>query len=239
MSALKSMTSKFKGKCFECGSPILAGWPILWSKTTGAKHAVCPPAGEAVKATDRPKTTPTTELGDFTAVYEMFASAAKTNKFPKITINADGFEFYLYVSGPQAKISGVINVKGKGWGGTWYGRITEAGTWTHRTSVDERMADALSKLAMDPVATVAAYGKLCGKCVFCNSTLSDEKSVDVGYGPVCAKKWGLPHGKKAKANRFKVADAKISADAEKAKATGSKIFESYEAAESFPVIKSK
>lgn len=194
---MKEMLAKFKGKCFECGYAVFAGEKILWSKATGAKHADCTKAACSVKPESKPRETPTTELGDFTAVYEMFASAAKTNKFPKITIDADGFEFYLYVSGPQAKISGVINVKGKGWGGIWYGRITEAGTWTHRTAVDERMADALSKLAFDPVGTVAAYGKLSGRCCFCAIELTAGVSVDVGYGPVCAKKWGLPHGKKA------------------------------------------
>ena len=221
---MKSMTSKFKGKCFECGCVILAGWPILWSKATGAKHKVCPPAGSVLAAPE--KTLPhvhVTELGDFTEVYAMFASAAKTNKSPKISINADGFEFYLYVSGPQAKTSGVINVKGRqdnGWGGKWFGRIAETGTWRHRGEVDERMADALSKLQMDPVGTVAEFGKLGGRCCFCNSSLSDLKSTDVGYGPICAQKWGLPWGKKAKPSSYAIAEAKISALVAEAKKSG-------------------
>ncbi len=196
MSALKSMTSKFKGKCFECSSPILPSWPILWSKETGAKHKVCPAVGTEIlqKALNKPKSQNVTQLGDFTEVYAMFASAAKTNKVPKIKINADGFEFYLYVSGFKSAHPCEINVKSKGWGGEWYGRITEAGAWTHRGEVDERMADALSKLQMDPVVAVAEFGKLCGRCCFCNSGLSDLKSVDVGYGPICAQKWGLPWG---------------------------------------------
>ena len=216
---MTKMTSKFKGTCFECAGVIDAGTKIEWSKATGAKHADCTsvPAPAAVQ----PQTIPTTELGDFTAVYEMFASAAKTNKFPKITIEADGFEFYLYVSGPQAKISGVINVKSKGYGGTWYGRITEAGTWTHRDNVDERMADALSKLQMDPVAALTTFGKLSGRCCFCNIELTDEKSTSMGYGPICAKKWMLPWGKTAKAaSQYHVADAKIEAAIVKAAQTG-------------------
>ncbi len=210
MTALKSMISKYNGKCFRCDSKILAGSQIEWSKETGAKHKVCPAAGTAEAAPV--KQTYTTELGDYTAVYAMFESAGKTSKFPKITINADGFEFYLYMSTMVSKVPGVINVKKKGGGYghlDWFGRITTEGTWTHRAGVDERRADALSRLQMDPVAAVAEFGKLCGRCCFCNSSLSDLKSVDVGYGPICAKKWGLPHGKKAKPSKIKVADAQI------------------------------
>lgn len=45
----------------------------------------------------------------------------------------------------------------------------------------------------------ALHGKMTGKCCFCNSPLIDQKSTDVGYGPVCAKHYGLPHGKMDKA----------------------------------------
>lgn len=31
------------------------------------------------------------------------------------------------------------------------------------------------------------------RCSFCGLALTDEGSVEVGYGPVCAKRWGLPH----------------------------------------------
>ncbi len=223
MGTLTAMTSKFNGKCFRCSSRILAGSPILWSKQTGAKHNVCPPAGTAEAVVAKPKRIPTTELGDFTAVYLMFESAAKTNKFPKISISADGFEFLLYVSGPKAKIAGVINVRGGGGyaNAPWYGRITQDGTWTHKAGVDERMADALCKLQLDPVTAVATFGKLSGRCCFCNIELTTDNSLAAGYGPICAKKWCLPWGKKAKASKFQVADAKIEAAVIKAATTGS------------------
>lgn len=40
----------------------------------------------------------------------------------------------------------------------------------------------------------AAFGHQFGMCVFCGRTLTDEDSVEVGYGPVCAENNGLPHG---------------------------------------------
>jgi len=43
----------------------------------------------------------------------------------------------------------------------------------------------------------ARFGHEHSRCVFCSHNLSDEKdgrSVDVGYGPICADKYGLPWG---------------------------------------------
>jgi hypothetical protein len=43
----------------------------------------------------------------------------------------------------------------------------------------------------------ARFGKLWGSCVFCSRLLTDERSVSVGYGPVCAEHNGLPWGETA------------------------------------------
>lgn len=37
-----TMTSKYGGKCIECGQGINKGDNILWTKTLGAKHETCP-----------------------------------------------------------------------------------------------------------------------------------------------------------------------------------------------------
>ena len=43
-------------------------------------------------------------------------------------------------------------------------------------------------------AVAAAYGQTHGHCMFCALELTDERSVDVGYGPTCASKRNLPWG---------------------------------------------
>lgn len=58
----------------------------------------------------------------------------------------------------------------------------------------ELVIDLLEKLAADPAAVTAANGKAMGSCCYCKLPLSDPKSLDKGYGPVCAKNWGLPWG---------------------------------------------
>jgi len=45
----------------------------------------------------------------------------------------------------------------------------------------------------------AKFGRLWGSCVFCSRMLTDERSVAVGYGPVCAEHNGLPWGEVARA----------------------------------------
>ena len=196
---MKIMTAKYKGKCYACDVRIKVGDTIEWGAVVGSKHVDCAAAVGQQNEADKRKAGSITQLGDFTGVYALFEKAAKGGKWPRITINADGFEFYLYVSGQKAMIPGMINVKRNGDNGIfdWFGRITPDGAWDQRhKEVDERMADALSRLAMDPVGTAAMYGRLSGKCCFCKKQLTDAPSVDAGYGPVCAKRWGLAWGGK-------------------------------------------
>lgn len=198
---MKIMTAKYKGKCYACDVRIKPGDAIEYHGVTGSKHVDCPSACAQKVIADLRKSRSITQLGDFGDVYALFEIAAKGGKWPRITINADGFEFFLYVSGPQAMIPNVINVKTRDEGDSpktgWYGRITIDGAWDQRhKEVDERMADALSRLAMDPVGTVAMYGRTSGKCCFCKKQLTNAPSVDAGYGPACAKRWGLAWGGK-------------------------------------------
>lgn len=46
----------------------------------------------------------------------------------------------------------------------------------------------------NPAAVAAQYGHETGNCSFCSKELTDNRSVSVGYGPICAEKYGLPWG---------------------------------------------
>lgn len=63
--------------------------------------------------------------------------------------------------------------------------------------------ELLDKLAADPVGFLAQVGKDMDGCCFCNSALTDPRSKEVGYGPVCAANWGLPWGKTNGDQNFK------------------------------------
>lgn len=77
----------------------------------------------------------------------------------------------------------------------WYGYVVEGGNLILSKHIDpERKAKVLKVMMAykaDPVGTVASYGHQTGRCSFCHKTLTDPQSVAAGYGPVCAKKYGL------------------------------------------------
>jgi hypothetical protein len=59
-----------------------------------------------------------------------------------------------------------------------------------RDCTDE-VVELLRKLAADPHRVAAEYGNRFSECCFCGLPLKDDRSVAAGYGPVCAKNYGL------------------------------------------------
>lgn len=76
----------------------------------------------------------------------------------------------------------------------FYGRVQPNGDWDPPRNTPGEVIDALREYNADPAAYAAAYGQEIGSCCFCNRLLTHGDSVTVGYGPVCADKYGLPHG---------------------------------------------
>ena len=84
---------------------------------------------------------------------------------------------------------------------TFYGRVAPDGAWQPGKYASPATLTAVTALlaafAKDPSGVAADYGRLVGRCAFCGSELTDERSVSVGYGPICAKRRGMPYGKTA------------------------------------------
>lgn len=140
-------------------------------------------------------------LGDYSAVYAMFAKAKAAGlQKPKIKLKAaTGQTVVLRLSGASSAVPGVINItNGKGYNtpaAKWYGRIFKDGKYEKSGKVNDPAVDALlADLAKNPAQVTAFYGKQTGNCCFCGLALTDAKSVTVGYGPICAGKYGLPWG---------------------------------------------
>jgi hypothetical protein len=154
-----------------------------------------------VRKLAEPPAPPTTvEVGDLTNVLTLFDNARKHLKFPKVKLALeDGSPVVLSVAGPGAKAPGTINVTDGGSYGNnkWFGRIATTGAWEVSKAAGESatsIAALLTRFALEPEATAAAYGKLVGSCCFCSRTLTDKRSTEVGYGPVCADHFGLAWG---------------------------------------------
>lgn len=79
--------------------------------------------------------------------------------------------------------------------GKWFGRIyTDTGAFSKGRDCTDAVVDLLRDFAANPLGMALAHGKLTGHCCFCGLQLTDDRSVQQGYGPVCAKNWGLPWG---------------------------------------------
>lgn len=113
-------------------------------------------------------------------------------KRPKIRFFIGETEFTLSVASSKAKFPGTINVNG----GFWYGRIHQDGRYELSSRIEqsahEPIIKALLEVAADPAKAAAEYGKKTGRCCFCALSLTDERSLNVGYGAICAKNYRLP-----------------------------------------------
>jgi len=105
--------------------------------------------------------------------------AARPQASPKVT---DGF-YKLgddYVKVQQAK-HGSGHLYAKRWDGAH---------WQYESGLVHKLTPAMELTAEQ----AREWGKLYGNCIFCSIDLTDERSIDAGYGPKCAAKRGLPWG---------------------------------------------
>lgn len=137
------------------------------------------------------------DVGSMAGLIQLFDTAKLKLKFPKVRLTMPtGEPLCLSVAGPMSKTPGQINVTdGEKFGfNKFYGRISRDGQFAPSSTVPAGLADFLRGFADDPVRVAGEYGRLSGNCCFCGKTLDDERSTAVGYGPVCAKNFGLSWG---------------------------------------------
>lgn len=142
-----------------------------------------------------------TEVGSMAGVVTMFNHAKQHLKYPKIELqDEEGNRVVLKMAGQTAKAPGTINVTdggafGQGW---WFGRVTADGKFEQNSKAPVDRVALVSKLlralSKDPAGVAGAHGHLTASCCFCNTHIETDESLAVGYGPVCAKNFGLPWG---------------------------------------------
>jgi len=146
---------------------------------------------------------PAKPKADLSAIAALFAKAGGSR--PAITFGTDATNVVrLTVAGSQSRLPGTINVTSpeRGWEGrTWFGRIDYDGHFEPSRKVEAQQTTAieaaLEAFARNPEEQARLYGFRTGTCCFCAAELTNETSMALGYGPVCAKRWGLPHNLKA------------------------------------------
>lgn len=139
------------------------------------------------------------QVGTLGGLISMFENAAQKLKYPAIVLQTtSGEEVRLSRAGTGSKNPGCIYVKTPMSIG-YAGKVDPEGNFFPVRAVEDslksELAYLLREMARHPAETAAKHGKLTGKCCFCNTSLTDEKSTAVGYGPTCAKHYNLPWGK--------------------------------------------
>ena len=146
--------------------------------------------GEAL-ASPKPATAPKAAISGLASIYTLFdAAAAAGLKKPRVRL-ANGFS--LSLAGP-GRNQGMLYLKQ---GATYFGKIDREGVASRSMGVMSQDWDAalpmVQAFAADPKAAAAAYGFATNNCCFCGKDLTDQESVERGYGPICAKRFGLEH----------------------------------------------
>lgn len=71
------------------------------------------------------------------------------------------------------------------------GVIHSGAFWSRGNQHTERL---IQEVNQDPQQWLGYYGREQQLCCFCWRALSDERSLQAGYGPVCAQRFQLPWG---------------------------------------------
>lgn len=142
------------------------------------------------------ETLPVAESNGLREIVDMMDRAAAAQKrAPRIVLERDGMTVVLLRAGAKSRYEGDVQVVGPGsfHDRRYYGRIQRDGTYIPSRPSD-RVDALLEALADDPTAVAAQHGVATGSCCFCAKPLSTKESRSVGYGPICAEKFGLPWG---------------------------------------------
>lgn len=130
-------------------------------------------------------------------IQDLFALAAQKLRRVKVALQAaSGQKVVFTKAGPMSKYAGQILVTDGGPFGAnkFFGRIDANGDFFATRTADKDVQALVTEFADSPAETAGKYGRLTGGCSFCNHKLDDNRSLEVGYGPVCAKRFGLVWG---------------------------------------------
>lgn len=139
---------------------------------------------------------------NFKKIYDMFLNARQHLKRPKIVLLLDPAN----VNGLKVRFGatddGTLWISSGPMGSPVYAK----GSLVHNTMIlrafgeqnREKLFALLEEFCKDPETVAIVHGKLMGNCCFCSLPLTDPRSLNHGYGEVCAKHWRLPWGEAAK-----------------------------------------
>ena len=126
----------------------------------------------------------------FTRLQEMFTHAKAEIKRPKITLKNNNNKIVISLAPDTGKNVGHLYIKVND---NYMGKVSPEGKFYPVFSCDKETQDYLKEFSENPEIVAAKYGHETGNCCFCARLLTDQRSVKVGYGPICAQRFNLAH----------------------------------------------
>ena len=128
-------------------------------------------------------------------LFDMMATAQAALKRPSIRLQAtDGSVWAVRPAGATSANAGQLYLY-NGETKAYAGKISPQGELRCSREVANpgQVTEAVTGFCKDPQGAAKAYGFSTKTCCFCAKALSDAFSVENGYGPICAKRFGLVH----------------------------------------------
>jgi hypothetical protein len=127
-------------------------------------------------------------------VIALFDKAAESIKYPKLRFMVYGIEVKARRAGNRSKNPGCVFLDNgvKDFYSPdrkYFGKIDRDGEFTPGKDCPEGVVEMLRALNADPDGTLRDYGKASGACSACGRELTEKKSVELGIGPLCRKRW--------------------------------------------------
>lgn len=140
-----------------------------------------------------PSNPPETVVGAGLAkLASMFSTAKQTIKRPKVKFNNNILgEIVISLAPDAGRNAGFLYIKADG---IYMGKISPEGCFSPASQCPQQVKDYLRDFSENPEVVAGKYGRETGNCCFCSRDLTDERSVKVGYGPICASTFGLAWG---------------------------------------------
>ena len=195
--------SRYAGKCKVCGGAINVNDAVEWvAGEKGVSHpkGMCMPA-----AAQSPAVRPTPQV-DYSMKPVCDVMQAVGLKRPTLRLQGNGEGEVVLSLTRQGVAPGSVSVKVNG---VFIGCIRPNGECSSllKSPAREPLRKYLLTTITDKdslISAAIAYAKLTNNCSFCGLSLTNDYSVVVGYGPVCAGNWGLPHALNGTAEKIRV-----------------------------------
>lgn len=125
------------------------------------------------------------------ALHRMQSALESKIQRPKLRLATESGDNYLLAYQPKSDVTWLT------YNDEYLGSIRRDGTFYPSKSapleLEPEIQAELDSMLADLDEELRAYGARTSNCSFCNRKLTHPVSVALGYGPICAENYGLPH----------------------------------------------